>query len=123
MESITTLTNQLTKGEDWEWKSLGEIATDIYRGNEVDNSQIGTGSYPCTTYGSISNAFSVWFDKCNFTVNPSLIKNPKYFEYGTLLLVAASQVMRCIADCCAYLGKEKAIAGGNMFLLTHNQNP
>nr|WP_246307755.1 restriction endonuclease subunit S [Candidatus Mycoplasma haemohominis] len=71
----------------------------------------------------MSNAFSVWFDKCNFTVNPSLIKNPKYFECGDLLIVAASQVIRCIGDCCAYLGKEKAIAGGNMFLLTHNQNP
>ncbi|GCE64070.1 putative type-1 restriction enzyme specificity protein MPN_089, partial [Candidatus Mycoplasma haematohominis] len=106
-----------------EYRSLEEIATEIYRGSGVTNSQIGSGDYPCTTPGSISNAFSVWFDCCNFKINPSLIKNPKYFEYGTLLLVAASQVMRCIADCCAYLGKEKAIAGGNMFLLTHNQNP
>ncbi|WP_216083676.1 restriction endonuclease subunit S [Candidatus Mycoplasma haematohominis] len=120
---LNKLISDVIEKEWGEYKTLGEIATEIYRGTGVTNSQIGSGDYPCTTPGSISNAFSVWFDCCNFKINPSLIKNPKYFEYGDLLFVTSSQIVRTIGDCCAYLGSEKAIAGADILVLKHHQNP
>ncbi|GCE63749.1 restriction endonuclease subunit S [Candidatus Mycoplasma haematohominis] len=123
MKSLEILFKNKVGKWDKEWKSLGEIATEIYSGNGVTNSQIGSGDYPCTTPGSISNAFSIWFDCCNFKINPSLIKNPKYFEHGDLLFVTSSQIARTIGDCCAYLGSAKAIAGSDILVLKHNQNP
>nr|WP_246307754.1 restriction endonuclease subunit S [Candidatus Mycoplasma haemohominis] len=106
-----------------EWKTLGEIATDIYRGNEVDNSQIGTGNCPCIQYTEIYTDYGIWFKKCISYTDEKLIKNLKYCSYGDLLITAASNMSENIGKACTYLGNEKIIAGAAMFVLKHEQNP
>ncbi|GCE64061.1 hypothetical protein MHSWG343_10690, partial [Candidatus Mycoplasma haematohominis] len=122
MKSITTLLNQLTKGGVWEWKSLGEIATDICIGVGAIKSQIGQGNYPCVHYGEIYTKFEIWFDKCISKTDEKLIKEVKYGNYGDLLIANASTAKTGIGKCCAYLSQEKIIIGKNITLIRHNQN-
>ncbi|GCE64087.1 putative type-1 restriction enzyme specificity protein MPN_089 [Candidatus Mycoplasma haematohominis] len=106
-----------------EYKTLGEIATEIYRGNGITKSQLDKGDFPCIHYGEIYNIHKIWFNKCISFTDEKLIKNPKYCDHGDLLITGAGENIKDISKACAYIGKEKAIAGGNLMIFKHLQNP
>lgn len=47
-----------------EYKTLGEIATDIYRGSGIKREQVTVSGIPCVRYGEIYTTYGIWFDKC-----------------------------------------------------------
>lgn len=47
----------------------------------------------------------------------------KYFEYGDVLFAITGESVDDIAKCCAYIGHEKCLAGGDIVVLKHNQDP
>ena len=47
-----------------EYKTLGEIATDIFRGAGITREQITETGIPCVRYGEIYTDYGVWFDRC-----------------------------------------------------------
>ncbi|GCE63901.1 putative type-1 restriction enzyme specificity protein MPN_089 [Candidatus Mycoplasma haematohominis] len=105
-----------------EYKTLGEIAIDIYRGNGIKKEEIKTNQYPCIHYSEIYTNYEIWFDKCISSVEKQLIKNPKYCEHGDLLFAISSVMAKNISKSCTYLGKEKIIVGGDIVVLKHSQN-
>ncbi|GCE64052.1 putative type-1 restriction enzyme specificity protein MPN_089 [Candidatus Mycoplasma haematohominis] len=105
-----------------EYKTLGEIATKIYRGDGIKKEEIKTNQYPCIHYSEIYTNYEIWFDKCISSVEKQLIKNPKYCEYGDLLFAISSVMAENISKSCTYLGKEKIIVGGDIVVLKHSQN-
>lgn len=53
------------------WKTLGEIATDIYRGNGNTKEQIGSGNCSCVRYEELYTTHNIWFDKCSSFIKRS----------------------------------------------------
>ena len=102
---------------------LGEIATDIFRGSGIKRDQITEDGIPCVRYGEIYTTYGVWFDKCKSHTELSKISNPKYFEHGDILFAITGESVDDIAKSTAYMGNEKCIAGGDIVVLRHNQNP
>ncbi len=47
-----------------EYKTLGEIAVDIYRGSGIKRTQVTSEGIPCVRYGEIYTSYGIWFDKC-----------------------------------------------------------
>lgn len=47
----------------WEIKTLEEVSCEIYSGDEITKSQIGTGDYPAIRYSDIFN-HDVQIDEC-----------------------------------------------------------
>ena len=47
-----------------DYKTLGEIAIDVYRGSGIKRDQITEEGTPCVRYGEIYTTYGVWFDKC-----------------------------------------------------------
>lgn len=49
--------------------------------------------------------------------------SPKYFEHGDILFTITGESVEDIAKSVAYVGNEKCLAGGDIVVLKHNQNP
>ncbi|WP_304050743.1 restriction endonuclease subunit S [Megamonas hypermegale] len=106
-----------------EYRTLGEIGTDFYRGVGITREQIKDKGTPCVRYGEIYTTYNVYFDKCVSYVNEQEIVNKKYFEYGDILFAITGERVEDIAKSCAYIGNEKCIAGGDIVVMKHIQNP
>ena len=106
-----------------EYKTLGEIAVDIYRGAGITRDQVTAEGTPCVRYGEIYTTYGVWFDKCVSHTDESKLSSKKYFEHGDILFAITGESVDDIAKCCAYIGHEKCLAGGDIVVLKHNQDP
>ena len=106
-----------------EYKTLGEIASDIYRGSGIKRDQVAEEGTPCVRYGEIYTTYGVWFDKCVSHTDIDTITNPKYFDHGDILFAITGESVEDIAKSCAYVGHERCLAGGHIVVLKHNQHP
>ena len=109
--------------ESVRWMTLGEIATDIYRGSGITREQVTTSGIPCVRYGEIYTSYGIHFDKCISHTNLANIASPKYFEHGDILFAITGESIEDIAKSTAYVGNEKCLAGGDIVVLKHKQNP
>ena len=113
----------LTFGVDVEWKALGEIATDIYRGSGIKRDQVTSEGIPCVRYGEIYTSYNIHFNDCISHTIIDNVPSPKYFEHGDILFAITGESVEDIAKSIAYMGNEKCLAGGDIVVLKHNQNP
>lgn len=109
--------------EGWTYKKLGEIATDMYRGNGIKRDQVTKEGIPCVRYGEIYTTYNISFDKCVSHTKESYISSPKYFEHGDLLFAITGESVEDIGKTIAYLGYDKCLCGGDIICMKHKQNP
>ena len=122
MNQIEHLISELCP-EGVEYKSVKEIAVDIYRGSGIKRDEVTETGIPCVRYGEIYTTYDVWFDECKSHTDLQYVKSPKYFEYGDILFAITGESIEDIAKSIAYLGHEKCLAGGDIVVLKHMQNP
>ena len=106
-----------------EYKTLGEIAIDMYRGSGITRKQISSTGTPCVRYGEIYTTYGRWFEKCVSYTDESAISNKKYFEHGDILFAITGESVDEIAKSTAYLGNHKCLAGGDTVILKHREDP
>ena len=103
--------------------ALKDIAMDIYRGSGIKRDQITDDGIPCVRYGEIYTTYNTWFDECVSHTKLEYVPSPKYFEHGDILFVITGESVEDIAKSVAYVGHEKCLAGGDIVVLKHKQNP
>lgn len=106
-----------------EYKRLGDIATAIYRGAGIKRDEVTEMGIPCVRYGEIYTTYNVTFNNCVSHTDEDKIQNKKYFEHGDVLFAITGESVEEIAKSCVYLGHDKCLAGGDIVVLKHNQNP
>ena len=106
-----------------EYKKLGEIATNIFRGAGIKRDELAEEGIPCVRYGEIYTTYGIWFDVCISHTNEKFLSNPKYFGYGDILFAITGESVEEIAKSTAYIGHDKCVAGGDIVVLQHEQNP
>ena len=106
-----------------EYKTLKEIATDIYRGSGIKRDEVTESGIPCVRYGEIYTTYNIWFDECVSHTDENKIANKKYFEYGDILFAITGESVEDIAKSIAYVGHEKCLAGGDIVVMKHNEDP
>ena len=74
-------------------------------------------------YGEIYTTYGVWFEECKSHTKLEYVKSPKYFEHGDILFAITGESVEDIAKCCAYIGNEKCLAGGDIVVLKHKEDP
>lgn len=116
------LTECMRPKEGWEEKTLGELATDMYRGSGIKRDQVTKDGVPCVRYGEIYTTYNMAFEECVSHVHEELISSPKYFEHGDLLFAITGESVEDIGKTIAYLGKEKCLCGGDIICMKHKQN-
>ena len=97
-----------------EYRCLGDIAIDIYRGSGIRRDQVSDTGTPCLRYGEIYTTYGIWFDRCVSHVNPDDVESKKYFEHGDVLFAITSENVEDIAKSTVYMGNEKCLAGGDI---------
>lgn len=106
-----------------EYKRLGEIGTSFYRGSGIKRDDIIPDGIPCVRYGEIYTTYHVAFSRCiSHTQNQNLAKS-KFFSHGDILFAITGESVADIAKSCAYLGNEDCLAGGDILVMKHEQNP
>ena len=103
--------------------TLGDIATDIYRGSGIKRDEVTEDGIPCVRYGEIYTQYNTWFDECVSHTQLEYVSTPKYFEHGDILFAITGESVEDIAKSVAYLGHEKCLAGGDIVVLKHEQDP
>ena len=103
--------------------SLDDIATDVYRGSGIRKDQVTMNGTPCIRYGEIYTSYGIWFEKCISFVDEDILDTKKYFEHGDILFAITGESIEDIAKCTAYVGHDKCLAGGDIVVLKHRQNP
>lgn len=106
-----------------EYKTLGEIAVNMFRGSGIKRDQVTAEGIPCVRYGEIYTTYGIWFDQCVSHTQLNYVSSPKYFEHGDILFAVTGESVEDIAKSCAYMGNEKCLAGGDIVVLKHEQNP
>ena len=102
---------------------LKEIATSIYRGAGIKRDQVTEEGIPCVRYGEIYTTYNTWFDECVSHTKKEYVPNPKYFEHGDILFAITGESVEDIAKSIAYVGHDKCLAGGDIVVMKHEQNP
>ncbi len=105
------------------YKTLGDIATDVFRGSGITREQVRETGTPCVRYGEIYTTYGIWFEDCVSHTDESLLASKKYFGYGDILFAITGESVDDIAKCCAYIGHETCLAGGDVVVLKHNEDP
>ncbi len=119
----SALTQAMQPKPGWQEKTLGEIATDMYRGSGIRRDQITKEGIPCVRYGEIYTTYNISFEDCVSHTLESSIASPKYFEHGDLLFAITGESVEDIGKTIAYMGNEKCLLGGDIICMKHNQNP
>jgi type I restriction enzyme S subunit len=101
------------------WLTLGEIATDMYRGAGIKRDEVTKVGAPCVRYGEIYTTYNIWFNICVSRTQAG----SKTFEHGDVLFAITGENVEEIAKSCVYMGNEKCFAGGDIVVMKHNQNP
>ena len=110
--------------QDWELKKLKNISNRFYKGNGISKDDIVLdGEIGCVRYGDIYTKYNNSFYECKVRTNINKVNSPQYFEYGDILFTTTGELVEEIGKSIAYLGEEKCLAGGDVLILKHNQNP
>jgi len=115
--------NLITSRDDLDLKTLGEIATDMFRGSGIKRDQVTDEGTSCVRYGEIYTAYNICFDSCFSHTNANEIASKKYFEYGDILFAITGERVDEIAKSIVYMGHEKCLSGGDIVVMKHNENP
>ena len=95
----------------------------MYRGAGIKRNEVTESGISCVRYGEIYTTYNVTFDKCVSHTNEEKITSKKYFEYGDVLFAITGESVEEIGKSIVYLGNEKCLAGGDIVVMKHKQNP
>lgn len=120
--SVAKTDSQRFSGE-WETKRLGELGTFV-KGRGIKRDDISDEGLPCVRYGELYTRYKDYILKVESRIPPSVAETALPIKTGDLLFAGSGETAEEIGRCAAYLGKEKAYAGGDVIVLTTiGQNP
>ena len=109
---------------DWEVSRLKSIAKDFSKGSGITKEDIViTGDTPCVRYGEIYSKYNQSFTECVTKTNREIISPQKYFSYGDILFACTGELVEEIGKSIVYLGDRECLAGGDIIILKHEQDP
>lgn len=110
--------------EDWEIKRFKYIANRFLKGNGITKDEIHeNGNTQCVRYGEIYSKYDNQFSDCLSRTNSEKISQTQYFSYGDILFAGTGELVEEIGKNIVYLGYEKCLAGGDIIVVKHLQNP
>ena len=110
--------------EGWEVKRFKFIATSLEKGAGITKEEVfEDGDTPCVRYGEIYSKYNHSFTNCISKTFSSKLPVQKYFTNGDILFVGTGELVEEIGKCIAYLGNGICLAGGDIIVAKHKQNP
>ena len=110
--------------EGWKVIKTKYIADKIYKGNGITKDEVFVdGDTPCVRYGEIYTKYTQAFKTCFSATNIDIQKSPQLFHYGDILCAGTGELVEEIGKSIVYLGSQECLAGGDIIVIRHHQNP
>lgn len=108
----------------WHVIKFKYVTTSLYKGNGITKEDIvEQGDFPCLRYGEIYSKYNYKFKKCLTRTNKNLIDSKKFFSYGDILFAGTGELIEEIGKNIVYLGNQSCLAGGDIIIAKHFENP
>ena len=110
--------------EGWEVKKVKNVTTAITKGNGITKEDVfDDGDTPCVRYGEIYSKYDNSFVACISKTKKDVLSTLHYFGNGDILCAGTGELVEEIGKSIVYLGENQCLAGGDIIVLCHNQNP
>ena len=108
----------------WDCKRLKFIVTSFKKGNGITKDEVFVdGDTPCVRYGELYTKYNYSFTECFSKTRKDILQTLQYFSYGDILFTCTGELIEEIGKNTVYLGNEKCLAGGDLIIASHSQNP
>lgn len=109
---------------EWDCKRLKFIVNSFKKGNGITKDEVFVdGDTPCVRYGELYTKYNYSFTECFSKTRKDLLQTLQYFSYGDILFTCTGELIEEIGKNTVYLGNEKCLAGGDLIIASHSQNP
>ena len=102
---------------EWVSKKLGQIGV-FSKGRGVRLEDVSDEGLPCVLYGELYTRYENYILEVGSRISPSVADTALPLETGDLLFAGSGETADDIGRCAAYLGSERAYAGGDIVVLT-----
>lgn len=110
--------------EGWEVKRLKFVANLLLKGAGITKEEvIADGDTQCVRYGEIYSKYDYSFTKCDSATKLEILPTTRYFRNGDILFAGTGELVEEIGKNIVYMGADTCLAGGDIIILNHNQNP
>lgn len=108
----------------WTVRKIKYVATEIYKGNGITREELfEDGDTPCVRYGDIYTKYNHSFESAKTATKLDRIASPKHITYGDILFAGTGELVEEIGKSIVYLGNEDCLAGGDIVIVSHTQDP
>lgn len=109
---------------NWELKKVKYIATSLSKGNGITKEDISIdGDIQCIRYGEIYTKYTGAFSQAITRTTLEKILSPKYIFSGDILFAGTGELIDEIGKNVVFVGNDPCLAGGDIVIMTHSQNP
>lgn len=110
-------TIDLPKGwKTYRLKSLGEI----FKGKGISKSEVKNEGIPCIRYGEIYTKYNYHFNTTFSFIDENSAKESQEIKFGDILFAGSGEKLEDIGKSVAYIGKQRAFAGGDIVIFRPN---
>lgn len=110
--------------EGWEVIKVKYLANSFSKGNGITKEEVfADGDTPCVRYGEIYSKYDYSFSECVSFTKKDALSSLHYFHKGDILFAGTGELVEEIGKNIVYLGDSPCLAGGDIIILNHNQNP
>ena len=108
----------------WILKRAKYVATSLVKGNGITKEEVfDDGDIQCVRYGEIYSKYDCAFVSTFSKTKKEMMSSPRYISYGDILFAGTGELVEEIGKNIVYLGTEPCLAGGDIVVMSHNQNP
>ena len=110
--------------EHWDVKRTKYVVDSFCKGNGITKEEVfDDGNVKCVRYGEIYSKYENTFSDCFSRTKLETISSPQFFSNGDILFAGTGELVEEIGKNIVYLGNEKCLAGGDIVIAKHSQNP
>ena len=107
--------------EDWEMKQLGKVGV-FSKGKGILKDQLVSEGIPCIRYGELYTSYDYTIKSFRSFIPAELALQSKEIKFGDILFAGSGETIEEIGKSAAYVGNEKAYAGGDIIILSTNES-
>lgn len=108
----------------WKMIKVKYVAKLLYKGSGITKEEVyDDGDTPCVRYGEIYSRYNHSFTECISATCKDKLNSFRFFDKGDILFAGTGELIEEIGKSIVYLGDSTCLAGGDIIVLKHNQNP
>lgn len=110
--------------EGWEVKRTKFVADSLSKGNGITKEEVvEDGDIQCVRYGEIYSKYDGAFTESFSRTCCEKLSSPQFIFKGNILFAGTGELVEEIGKNIVYMGDEPCLAGGDIVIMSHSENP